>query len=215
MQASAQKTRIKQITQPHYSSHNRRTEPDTPPTVPAVHRTGRSAKLSGGLCVSIDRPHREQPLRLANLRVGQAFPKVRERTTGDAAQPACCVFGLAFFNDATRNSTPASELERSSCSIPASPYLPLPMRIHWSSLQRMPTIHRGQSQVDMFGDAFFASDQQSKSDPPSRALARVQTRTAPGVLAIAPANGGRLKRGPFVRGPSVIGARGSMLPRPC
>jgi len=31
MQAAVQKTRIKQITQPRYSSHNRRTEPDTPP----------------------------------------------------------------------------------------------------------------------------------------------------------------------------------------
>jgi hypothetical protein len=57
MQAAVQKTPIKQITQPRYSSHNRRTEPDTPPTVPAVHRTGRSAKLPGGLCLSIERPH--------------------------------------------------------------------------------------------------------------------------------------------------------------
>src|SRR5262249_54978041 len=38
---------------------------------------------------------------LANLRLAQAFPKVRERTTSDAAQPACCVLGLAFFIDAT------------------------------------------------------------------------------------------------------------------
>ena len=37
---------------------------------------------------------------LANLRLAQAFPKVRERTTGDAAQPACCVLGLASFIDA-------------------------------------------------------------------------------------------------------------------
>jgi hypothetical protein len=33
---------------------------------------------------------------LANLRLAQALPKIRERTTGDAAQPACCVLGLAF-----------------------------------------------------------------------------------------------------------------------
>jgi hypothetical protein len=35
-----------------------------PPTVPAVHRTGRSAKLPGGLCVSIERPHLAGPGRL-------------------------------------------------------------------------------------------------------------------------------------------------------
>jgi hypothetical protein len=71
MQAAVQKTRIKQITQPRYSSHNRRTEPDTPPTVPAVHRTGRSAKLAGGLCVAIERPHRAEGLLLARHATGR------------------------------------------------------------------------------------------------------------------------------------------------
>jgi hypothetical protein len=39
------------------------------------------------------------PLRLANLRLAQAFADVCECTTGDAAQPACCVLGLALFID--------------------------------------------------------------------------------------------------------------------
>jgi hypothetical protein len=38
MQAAVQKTRIKQITQPSYSSHNRRTEPDTPSPGSSSHR---------------------------------------------------------------------------------------------------------------------------------------------------------------------------------
>src|SRR5262245_54596667 len=36
---------------------------------------------------------------LANLRLAQAFADVCECTTGDAAQPACCVLGLALFID--------------------------------------------------------------------------------------------------------------------
>src|SRR5262249_43668565 len=39
------------------------------------------------------------PLRLANLLLAQAFADVCECTTGDAAQPACCVLGLALFID--------------------------------------------------------------------------------------------------------------------
>jgi hypothetical protein len=35
------------------------------------------------------------------LRLAQPFPEVRERTTGDATQSACCILGLVFFVDAT------------------------------------------------------------------------------------------------------------------
>jgi hypothetical protein len=61
-----------------------------------------------------------------------------------------------------------------------------------------------------FGDAFFNTALRQTSNLKEAfllALARFQTRTAPGVGAIAPANGGRRKRGAFARGPSVMLAR--------
>src|SRR2546423_4585660 len=43
----------------------------TRPPVPAVHRTGRSAKLPGGLCVSMERPHRAEGLLWARHGIGR------------------------------------------------------------------------------------------------------------------------------------------------
>src|SRR5437879_2560846 len=69
MQAAVQKTRIKQITQPRSAQSTNGT--GHAPPVPAVHRTGRSAKLPGGLCVSMERPHRAEGLLWARHAIGR------------------------------------------------------------------------------------------------------------------------------------------------
>ena len=114
-----------------------------------VHRERRE-RPRGRRRTRLEQRYRRPQSHLANLRLAQAFPNVRERTTGDAAQPARCVLGLAFFINAAglefrepsaefgqlgrrepqdrfldifdchgrRNSTPASELERTMAGKP-------------------------------------------------------------------------------------------------
>src|SRR6516162_7854246 len=64
-----------------------------------VHRERRE-RPRGRRRTRLEQRYRRPQSHLANLRLAQAFPNVRERTTGDAAQPARCVLGLAFFINA-------------------------------------------------------------------------------------------------------------------